>query len=262
MGIEDDGFTAAFEGVVNDENQQEETIDVDAIADDVRSEIDDTEIAENTEVIENDDIPEPIPSSSEPTIPEVTTPDVPIPQEAEFSPHLPDPTYSDEEQEFLKTYGDEWAEVSKGEALKRRHEYTAIVNYVMEQMAQQVAPLQKAVEKYESVLKKQEILKSHDDYDSIQPQLMQWADKQPSYLRDAYKNVITRGNIEDVNDLIVRFKQETAPPSRVKSEELSPRTDKAVQKLAIVNSRRSGPTQVDDPMDYEAAFEKASKLAR
>lgn len=172
-----------------------------------------------------------------------------------------DQLYSPDEVKFLESYEEEWGDVSKAEGLKRRAEYRQLVDYVFNEVAQQLTPLAQNLQIVSERAHLQDLQSTVGDYDVVREQVVGWVEQQPSYLQDAYKRVITNGTVDEVADLIGRYKRESSvtavqpePVARKKETELPATTKKAAASLAPVSSKRSVVPQGEDPTDFEAAF--------
>lgn len=173
--------------------------------------------------------------------------------------------YTDDEQVALQEYEKEWPDVARGESLKRRAEYRQLVDYVFNEISNHIAPMMQAVHSLSERTHLQDLQSAVGDYDVVRDDVVNWVDTQPAYLQDAYKRVITNGTVDEVADLITRYKAETgrvqqpqqpaaARPARKKETELPATTKQAAASLAPVSSKRSVVPQGDDPNDFESAF--------
>lgn len=187
--------------------------------------------------------------------PQQATPKEPEPQPAPKEPEL----YSKEEQEFLQTYEQEWPDVAKAEALRRRAEYRQLLSYVFQEVAKEFRPIMETVNVLSERTHLNDLQTVVTDYGDVRDKVVAWVDTQPAYLQAAYKHVINQGTVEEVADLVDRYKREAgvtqkpAPASPPKTE-LPPATRQAAAELAPVSSKRSAVVQAADPNDFEAAF--------
>lgn len=174
--------------------------------------------------------------------------------------------YSEEERNLLTEYEKDWPDVSKAETLKRRGEYNDIVAYVFEQIGAQMRPLMETVEALSTQTHLTQLHERVEDYDDVRENVLSWVEEQPAYLQAAYKQVIHQGTVDEVTDLIDRYRRDTgtaqaAPAPRKQETELPSATKQAAASLAPVSSKRSAIAQPDDPNDFASAFEKfAEKL--
>jgi hypothetical protein len=173
------------------------------------------------------------------------------------------PLYSADEQATLSKYEEDWDIVSKAEELKFKARARDIVSYVFGQ----IGPELKAVKDLTDALANRahfSDLKERgiDANDELRTGVDAWVDKQPTYLQAAYKNVLTSGTVDEVADLIDRFKKETgvvapaAKPAPKGGSELSAEAKKAAESMAPVSSKRSSIETQDDPSDFDGAWGK------
>lgn len=180
------------------------------------------------------------------------------------------PVYSDEERKFLEDYEKDWPDVAKAESLRRRSEYRELVNYVFTEVAKVLKPQIETVQAISEMTHLQQLQTQVSDYDDVRDKVISWAEKQPPYLQTAYKHVIEQGTVDEVADLIDRYRRDTgasAAPAAPKSvpkkveTELPSATKQAAAALAPVSSKRSAVIAGDDPNDFESAFSSfASKM--
>lgn len=244
-----DGDTPAADGVT-------------PAADDDKKEIpdkkddDDALLARFAEIVKKTAAPEPTKTETAPAAP--------------AAPALPD-LYTAEEKTFLETYRKDWPDVAKAEELRSRALAREIVQYVFTQVGSAINPLTETVRELTASRQLADLEASNKDYGDIRDKVVDWAGKQPAYLQDAYNRVITEGTIDEVNDLIARYRKDTgsvaaapaaAVPEKKADIELPAATKKAVESLAPVNSKRSAVVQTVDPNDFGAAFKAfASELS-
>ena len=189
-------------------------------------------------------------------------------------PAEPAPLYSSAEQEALAAYENEWPDVAKGEALKRRGEYQRLVSHIFSEVQRVYGP---AVEYYQSRSERDQytdLKAAISDYDEVRDKTIEWANQQPSYLKAAYTKVIEEGTPEEVADLVDRFKKETgyvsapaattakpapaggmAAPANSKTE-LPAAAKQAAKALRVVDTKRAEQTSLDDPNDFDGAFKQ------
>lgn len=172
--------------------------------------------------------------------------------------------YTKDEEAFLAKYNEDWADVSKGEELKRKAEYQALLQYVFQQVAEFVKPLQETADVIAERTFRSELTSTVPDYsDNLREQVVGWVKTQPAYLQVAYNHVITEGSVDEVKDLIDRYRASTgqarqAPTQkRPRENELSDTAKKAAEQLAPVDSKRSGVQAPSDPSNFEDAWKQA-----
>jgi hypothetical protein len=179
------------------------------------------------------------------------------------------PIYNQEEQDFLATYDKDYAEIARGEALKRKAEYRDLLSYVFQEVGKFVAPLRETTATLAERTHLADIRSHVTDYsDDLRQQVIDWAAKQPAYLQAAYNQVIEQGTADEVKDLVARFRGETgqvaagaapaaAPPR--KDNELSGEAKQAAAALAPVESKRSGVQAPADPASFDDAWAQFAK---
>lgn len=188
------------------------------------------------------------------------------PQVQEPAPEI----YSKDEEDFLKTYQTDWPDVVKGEALRRKQEYHQLLGYVFKEVADQIRPMMETLQTLAERTHYSDLTSQVEDYSNIRDKVVEWAGKQPTYLQTAYNHVIQHGTVDEVKDLVDRYRRDTGivqtattqiAPQQTKSTELPPATKQAVAALAPVQSKRSvvksGGTDLND---FDGAFEAFSKL--
>ena len=193
-------------------------------------------------------------------------PAAPAPQPAP----QPQPLYADDEVAYLQNYDKEWPDVSRAESLKRRGEHQQLINYVFNEVATELRPLMETVATLSQRTFLTDLSSKVEDYDTVRDAVIDWVGTQPEYLQHAYNRVIESGSVEEIADLIGRYKRDTgavaaqsapAPATKKVDTELPPATKQAAAALAPVSSKRTVVPQAVDPTDFEAAFASfASKV--
>lgn len=172
--------------------------------------------------------------------------------------------YSAEDLEVLKKYEEEFPEVSRAEAIRRSAEYKQLVGYVFQEVAKEFSPIVEQIQSLATRTHLTDLQTTVPDYADVRDKVIDWANSpsQPPYLRAAYNHVIQHGTVDEVSDLIARFRTETqvatpAPsqPRRARTPDLPPATKQAVAALAPVSSKRSAVIQGIESADFDAAFE-------
>ena len=190
------------------------------------------------------------------------------PAAKEEAPQEEKPIYTDEEKEFLGEYDKEWGDVVRGEALKRRGEYKDLLGYVFQQIHAYIEPIKEMAEAASAHVHRQSIETNIADYsDNLRDDVVAWAATQPAYLQAAYNHVITQGTVEEVKDLVDRYRAATGrkpagagtqPSAGKKDNELSDEAKKAAASLAPVDVKRSGVQQPGDPANFDDAWKQFS----
>lgn len=182
--------------------------------------------------------------------------------------------YDEDEKSFLAKYSEEWPDIVKGEALRRRAEYNHLVKHVFTQIAQVYGPLiergSQAADTVAETSALQEIRMAHNDYDDkMYERVLGWAEGLTGTRKRIAQEVIESGEPQEVVDLITEFKSATgvkpravaggapaASPAASKTG-LSAKAKQAAQAMSVVDSKRSTLTPAADPTDFDAGWEDA-----
>lgn len=174
---------------------------------------------------------------------------------------VPDaPLYTDDEQKLVDQYVKDWPEVAQAEVLRRRAEYRDLVGYVFAEVAKEFRPVAELVRSMADQQHLAQLETTVTDYADVRDKVIDWVEKQPAYLQPAYQHVIQQGTVDEVADLINRYKRDTtgstsAPAVPRKTEtELPSATKQAAAALAPVSSKRSAVVQPLDSTDFDSAF--------
>lgn len=184
------------------------------------------------------------------------------PQEQAQAEPAPQEFYNDEEKKFLTEFEKDWPDVQRYDALRRRADYNSLVSYVFQEVAKEISPLLSQVRTVSERSHLDDLYNAVQDYDDVRDKVIEWAGKQPAYLQPAYQHVIQQGTVDEVADLVDRFRQATgygaqsapAPAARRRESELPTATKQAAAALAPVSSKRSAVIQAQDPADFDSAF--------
>lgn len=129
-----------------------------------------------------------------------------------------------------------------------------------QKFADALAPMQKSAEEQATAAHFKTIYDAHPDTDQIvkAPQLNQWIDAQPSFLRDQCKAVLERGNAEQVVELFTAFKASTVQPAAV----LPAKEDLAGKAAAVIAKTKSvAPTSLSNvPAGSAAHHDEAAAM--
>lgn len=178
--------------------------------------------------------------------------------------------FTPDELDVLKQYEQDFPEVMRAEALRRREEYRQLATYMNNQWEQKLSALTEQLNAVAAHTQYVQIKENIPDYSNdLVAAVEDWATKQPTYLQDAYRRVIDSGTVQEVADLVSRFKSETgwagqaqsapaaapAPaPAPKKEAGLPPAAKQAVAGLAPVSSKRTAPIAEPDLSDFDSAF--------
>jgi hypothetical protein len=179
----------------------------------------------------------------------------------EPTPPIEQQLFTPEEIEFLTAYDKEFPDIARAETIRRRADLRMTVGYVFDEVTRSLQPLVQQIQNLAARTHLGDIHQAVPDYDTTREQVIAWVDKQPSYLKAAYQMVVQQGSVDEVADLINRYKKETGvvvPVAPIKSElELTSAAKKAVAALAPVGSKRSGAVVIE-PQDFDGAFGAAT----
>jgi hypothetical protein len=191
-------------------------------------------------------------------------------QEQESEQAQEQPIYSEEEQRVLEEFQAEWPEVSQGIELMFRKQKQQLMQEVRQQFEPLVVPAYEMAQQMQGDQHYNQLVEAHPDYDTIHADVIGWIEKQPEYLKNAFTHVAQEGSTQDVIDMISRFKAETGV-STDQGQSQTPRTrqaprarkrqpdeaKQAAQSLGVVNSQRSSTPGVEDPNDFDSAWNEA-----
>lgn len=193
------------------------------------------------------------------------------------------PLYGEEEIAFLKKYDEDWPDIARGEALKRRAEYQELVTHVFKEVARVYGPMLKEAYEAAQVVNDNTqldgIRKVHSDYDAIYDDVVKWVDTLPVYFKGRAKEVMESGTVEEVNSMIADFKKATgrtaqpttptataspaapAAPAAAGVAQLSDAAKKAAKAMGAVDSKRTAGAQADDPNDFDGTWASINQAA-
>ena len=178
--------------------------------------------------------------------------------------------YSAEEKALLSKYEEEWPDVARAETLRRKGEYRELVGYMFREVAGQLAPLLERVDALAQRTHLSDLQTRVSGYEDIRDKVVDWVEAQPAYLKAAYTQVVNQGTVDEVADLIDRWRKDTgvavtpptrapAAPARKAEAELPPAAKQAAAALAPVSSKRSAVVAGVDPEDFDSAFRMAAE---
>jgi hypothetical protein len=214
--------------------------------------------------------PEPAPTTQEPKLAsaddiaqafaKVMRQDAPQPEVQQHQAQV----YSSEETAFLHAFATEWPDPARAMQIQLRATVAQLVPYIFAEVAKTIQPVMEIAQAMGERAQLDDLRSHVNDYDDIRDGVVSWVDKQPAYLQPAYKHVIEQGTLEQVTDLIERYRKDTGtvaksaePAQTTKDAELSPAAKQAAARLAPVSSKRSTPTAPTDALDFDGAFQKA-----
>ena len=186
--------------------------------------------------------------------------------------------YSADEKAELAELQKEWPDLHRLFTLMSRQVQVDTLNYAFSEVGKVLQPLQESVSTYSTNDHLSAIYDAHEDYDQVYQPTMEWIEKQPSFLKAAYQNVVKQGTAEEVSLMIQRFKDETgwkapaasgngpAPttpkaaastPSQQQTG-LSEAAKKAAKAMGAVGTKRGGQAAAQDPNDFDGAWDEAT----
>ena len=183
-----------------------------------------------------------------------------------------EPVYSSDEMESLKKYKDEWGEVMKGEALIRRGEYKELTEYIFNQVFEAISPLIRYVQDRSPRDQYRDLNSEIEDYDDVRDKAVDWVKTQPAFLQATYNEVIEKGSVEQVAELIRHFKETTnygktapaqtaaKPDVRKVEKKADPDVKRAANALKLVQTKQSNKAGSADPNDFDSAFDEFAKV--
>jgi hypothetical protein len=193
----------------------------------------------------------------------------PAPQQTQQQTQQQAPAlFTDVEAKLLQDYEADFPEVARAEALRRRAENQVLVQHIFSQVAQALRPIQEALGGVVETTHVENLHKVVPDYDDVRDKVVNWVGTQPAYLRAAYEHVIQEGTVDEVADLITRYRTATgaapaaAAPVAVttkKDVELPDTAKRAAAALAPVASKRTAVVRGSDPTDFDGAFSQFAK---
>lgn len=183
--------------------------------------------------------------------------------------------YTADEKALLTKYEEEWPDVARAETLRRKGEYREVVGYVFREVASTLGPLLEQMAEIrrvtETVAERAQLADLQgrvSDYEGVRDKVVDWVEKQPAYLKTAYTQVVEKGTVDEITDLIDRWRKDTGVtatpkaavvPARKAETELPPAAKQAAAALAPVSSKRSAVVAGLDPGDFDSAFKMADE---
>jgi hypothetical protein len=182
-------------------------------------------------------------------------------QPAAPEPEAP-PVYTAEQQAALDGFKKEWPEVATGIELMLKQAQQQIAQQIFNSLAPALNPVLDYYQVSAADTQYNAIKSQHADYDQIYDNVLQWVDKQPSYMKTAMQHVVEEGSAAEVVDMINRYKMEVGKPVSIappapKVTDLPEATKKVARSLGVVSSKRSAVPQSQDPTDFDGAWAEA-----
>lgn len=185
------------------------------------------------------------------------------PQDQQVVQSQPTPLTEDEAA-AIQAYVTEFPQVATAQQIIVRRQVEAAVNYVLAEVASVLQPLAQRLDIVAQRTHLGDLEHVVPDYADVRQKVIDWVEAQPDYLRIAFHSVIQQGTVDQVKDLIDRYRvamgQTGASAAGIPKQvtELPPATKKAAAVLAPVSSKRSTATS-STPTDFDGAWEVAAK---
>ena len=196
----------------------------------------------------------------------------PVPARAEADQPAASP-FTPEQVAFLEAYEKEFPDIAAAERLQRRADLVATTGYIFQEITRSLQPIIEQVQVLAQRTHLGDLHTAVPDYDATREQVIAWVEKQPAYLKNAYKAVVDQGTAAEVADLIKRYHADTGtaapaapdPAAAAAAAAAKAATDKAAETarkaaaaaLAPVGSKRSVAV-AGEPADFDGAFTAAA----
>ena len=180
---------------------------------------------------------------------------------------VPEPAlFTQEEIGQLQQFQKDWPEVAIAQQLMVRAAVQQVTRHIFTEIAATIGPKLALLDSLADHTMANDLQTAIPDYNTVRDKVVDWVGKQPTYLQTAYNHVIQQGSVDEVRDLIDRFKRDggapLAPalvPAKKPATELSTTAIQAAAKLAPISTKRSAVVQQVDLSDYDGAFQEAVK---
>lgn len=178
--------------------------------------------------------------------------------------------FNDDERAVVEDYEKEWPDVARAEAIKRGREYKLLTQHIFSEVLNLLAPVYEGQRALLDRTQLADLQQSVENYDEqLVNDVAEWVKTQPAYLQPAYVHVMQQGTVEEVKDLVDRYRQATggttketpAPTTKPVGTELPTPAKQAAARLAPVSTKRSAPVQAPSKDDFDGAFAEAAKEA-
>lgn len=193
------------------------------------------------------------------------------PQPQRQQPQTPVIDFTAEEKELVAEYEKEWPDVARAEAVKRSVEYKLLTNHIFTEVMKIVSPLFEGQRALLDRTQLQDLQATVENYDEkLVNDVAEWVKKQPAYLQPAYLHVMEQGTVDEVKDLVDRYRASTGTPApktegepekKPSGSELPTPAKQAAARLAPVSTKRTAPVAQVSSGDFDSAFAEALKNA-
>jgi len=194
---------------------------------------------------------------------------------------------TDEEAKAVEEFRKDFPDVAKAfdaqiRALSAKYEnkVAQLQEQLITQFDERLAPVVQTIQPLTGNLFVDTITKSHADAFDILPQVEQWVEQQPAFLKTAYNQVLDKGTAKETIELLDHFKQATgkaqdeqkaaeqakadaaaAAQAKAKAEKEAKEKEQKLDAQEGVRSRQSTKTAGLDPADFDSAFEQFAAKA-
>ena len=190
---------------------------------------------------------------------------------------------TDEEAKAVEEFRKDFPDVAKAfdaqlRALSAKYEnrVAQLQEQLVSQFDERLAPVVQTIQPLTGNLFVDTITKSHADAFDILPQVEQWVEQQPAFLKAAYNQVLDKGTAKETIELLDHFKQATSKvqddqkaaeqaktktTTKAKADAQAKEKEQKLDAQEGVRSRQSVKTAGLDPADFDSAFEQFAAKA-
>lgn len=195
----------------------------------------------------------------------------------------PPPIFTPDEVAALTTFQKEWPDVAQAQALMIRAAVHHATAHIFAEIGRNIGPKLALLDNLADYTTEQQLTQTIPDYNDVYGKVVEWAKNQPAYLQAAYNHVIEHGSVDEVQDLIDRYRRDAGAvqsqagagggtqqqrqpatpsvPAKKPAAELSNAAKQAAERLAPISTKRTAVVQATDPLDFDGAFAEAAKAA-
>jgi len=174
---------------------------------------------------------------------------------------------SEEDQETLDEVAEDWPLINRTLEIRIKQLEDRIAQLIDQKVGvvqETIKPIAKTAKETAQEKFRNAVTEVHTDAFELLPEVEKWVEAQPDYLQPGYNNVLDRGSVKQVCDLLNTFKQATGRPlPSDKTDDPPPEQqgrnrDDRLARMEGVRTQRTGVSTEDDPSDFDGAFEKAA----